>query len=151
MNTLEEKIQKDLVSAMKERLETSVCALRSVKTAIQNEKVNGVYHELSDNDIVKIIQKLVKQRQESIDIYSAAGRDELADKERREMLVLKTYLPKMLTDAGLSSAIDNIIASVGAKDMKDMGKVMKALSEKYTNLYDGKTASNYIKERLMQK
>lgn len=151
MNTLEEKIQKDLVSAMKERLETSVCALRSVKTAIQNEKVNGVYHELSDNDIVKIIQKLVKQRQESIDIYSAAGRDELADKERREMLVLKTYLPKMLTDAELSSAIDNIIASVGAKDMKDMGKVMKVLAEKYTNLYDGKTASNCIKERLMQK
>ena len=57
----------------------------------------------------------------------------------------------MLTDAGLSSAIDNIIASVGAKDMKDMGKVMKALAEKYTNLDDGKTASNYIKERLMQK
>lgn len=151
MNTLEEKIQKDLVSAMKERLETSVCALRSVKTAIQNEKVNGVYHELSDNDIVKIIQKLVKQRQESIDIYSTAGRDELADKEQQEMLVLKNYLPKMLTNTELSSAIDNIIASVGAKDMKDMGKVMKVLAEKYTNLYDGKTASNYIKERLMQK
>ena len=151
MNTLEEKIQKDLVSAMKNRLENSVCALRSVKTAIQNEKVNGVYHELSDDDIVKIIQKLVKQRQESIDIYSAAGRDELADKEQKEMFVLKNYLPKMLTDAELSSAIDGIIAYVGAKDMKDMGKVMKSLAEKYANLYDGKTASGYIKERLMQK
>ena len=151
MNTLEEKIQKDLVSAMKNRLENSVCALRSVKTAIQNEKVNGVYHELSDDDIVKIIQKLVKQRQESIDIYSAAGRDELADKEQKEMFVLKNYLPKMLTDAELSSAIDGIIAYVGAKDMKDMGKVMKMLAEKYANLYDGKTASSYIKERLMQK
>lgn len=151
MNTLEEKIQKDLVSAMKNRLENSVCALRSVKTAIQNEKVNGVYHELSDDDIVKIIQKLVKQRQESIDIYSAAGRDDLADKEQKEMFVLKNYLPKMLTDAELSSAIDGIIAYVGAKDMKDMGKVMKALAEKYANLYDGKTASGYIKERLMQK
>ena len=151
MNTLEEKIQKDLVSAMKNRLENTVCALRSVKTAIQNEKVNGVYHELFDDDIVKIIQKLVKQRQESIDIYSAAGRDELADKEQQEMFILKNYLPKMLTNAELSSAIDGIIAYVGAKDMKDMGKVMKTLAEKYANLYDGKTASNYIKERLMQK
>ena len=151
MCELEIKLQAALIAAMKEKNEHAISAIRSIKTAIQNEKVNGVYHELSDNDIIKIIQKLVKQRQESIDIYSAAGRDELADKERREMLVLKTYLPKMLTDAGLSSAIDNIIASVGAKDMKDMGKVMKALAEKYTNLYDGKTASNYIKERLMQK
>ena len=148
MNTLEEKIQKDLVSAMKERLEASVCALRSVKTAIQNEKVNGVYHELSDNDIVKIIQKLVKQRQESIDIYSAAGRDELADKERREMLVLKTYLPKMLTDAGLSSAIDSIIASVGAKDMKDMGKVMGIASKQMAGMADGRVISAIVKRLL---
>ena len=148
MNTLETKIQQDLVFAMKNRQENSVCALRSVKTAIQNEKVNGIYHELSDDDIVKIIQKLVKQRQESIDIYSQAGRHELADKEQQEMFVLKNYLPKTLTDEELFSAIDGIIVETGASSMKDMGRVMKTLGERYPNRYDGKTASVYIKGKL---
>ena len=148
MNTLEEKIQKDLVSAMKNRLENTVCALRSVKTAVQNEKVNGAYHELSDDDIVKIIQKLVKQRQESIDIYSAAGRDELADKEQQEMFVLMNYLPKMLTDSELLSAVQQIISETGASGMKDMGRVMKTLGERYPSRYDGKKASAYVKNAL---
>lgn len=145
---LEKTLQADLVSAMKNHQENAVAALRSVKAAIQNEKVNGAYHELTDNDIVKLIQKLVKQRKESIDIYSQAGRDELADKEQKEMFVLMNYLPKSLSEEELHSAIDDIVAELGASSMKDMGRVMKTLGERFPNQYDGKAASMYIKEKL---
>lgn len=148
MNTLETQIQKDLVAAMKGHQEHSVAALRQIKTAVQNEKVNGTYHELSEDEIVKIIQKLVKQHQESMDIYSQAGRNELADKEQQEMFVLMNYLPKMLSQEELENAIDNIFIQVGAVSIKDMGMVMKALASQYPNQYDGKSASTYIKSKL---
>ena len=146
MNTLEQKIQGDLVAAMKAHKENSVAALRSIKTAIMETKTapNGK-KELEDDDIVKIIQKLVKQRQESMDIYSQAGRKELAEKEGQEMSVLKNYLPKTLTQEELELAIKHIIVDLGASSMRDMGAVMKALGAKYPNQYDGKTASSYIK------
>jgi len=144
----EKTLQADLVSAMKGHQENAIAALRSVKAAIQNEKVNGVYHELTDNDIVKLIQKLVKQRQESIEIYAQAGRHELADKEQKEMFVLMNYLPKSLSEEELHSAIDDIVVELGASSMKDMGNVMKLLRERYAGQYDGKTASEYIKEKL---
>ncbi len=144
----EKTLQADLVSAMKGHQENAIAALRSVKAAIQNEKVNGAYHELTDNDIVKLIQKLVKQRQESIEIYAQAGRHELADKEQKEMLVLMNYLPKMMTEDELKSAIDSVVTETGASSMKDMGNVMKLLRERYAGRYDGKTASEYIKEKL---
>ena len=148
MNTLESKIQADLVTAMKGHQENAVAALRSVKTAIQNEKVNGAYHELTDNDIVKLIQKLIKQRQESMEIYSQAGRHELADKEQKEMFVLMNYLPKMLSEDELKEIIDGLFTELDVQSMKDMGKVMKALGERYPNLYDGKVASTYIKNKF---
>ena len=148
MNTLENKIQGELVVAMKAHNEAAVSALRSIKTAIQNEKVNGTYHELTDDNIVALVQKLAKQRQESIDIYTQAGRQELADKEKAELEVLNAYLPQMLGDEQLTEAINKIIASTGAATMKDMGKVMGALKGQYPNQYDGKKASEIIKNLL---
>lgn len=145
---LEKTIQADLVSAMKNKQENSVSALRSVKAAIQNEKTNGAYHELSDSDIIRLIEKLVKQRKESIDIYSSAGRHELADKEQQEMFVLMNYLPKTMSDEDLKSTIDSVISETGAASMKDMGSVMKILKERFSGQYDGKKASDYIKEKL---
>ena len=151
MNTLEEKIQKDLVAAMKGHQENAVAALRSLKTAIQNEKVNGTYHELSDNDIVGLAQKLVKQRQESMEIYSQVGRDELANKEQNEMFVLMNYLPKMLSTEELTEIVKGVVAELRATEMKQMGLVMKTLKERYPNQYDGGTASKLIKEMLSAK
>lgn len=148
MNTLEERIQKDLVEAMKAHQENTVAALRLIKTAIQNEKVSGTYHELSDDDIVKVIQKLVKQHQESIDIYTQAGRNELAEKEKHEMVVLQKYLPQMLTIDQLMFEIDTLFYELDVKSIKDMGRLMKALSEKFPNQYDGKSASTYIKNKI---
>lgn len=148
MGNLEEKIQQDLVAAIKGHADAAISAIRSIKTAIQNEKVSGAYHELTDNDIVGLIQKLAKQRQESIDIYSQAGRQDLADKESAELKVLNTYLPQMLSAEDLSVIIDDIINKGGYSSMKDMGLAMKALKERFPNQYDGKTASTYIKEKL---
>lgn len=149
MNTLENKLQKDLVDAMKNHQENTVAAIRLVKTAIQNEKVTGTtYHELSDDDIVKIIQKLVKQHQESIDIYSQAGRHELADKEKQEMDVLTVYLPQMLTEEALTAIVSEYIDNNGLESVKDMGQVMRYLGDNYANQYDGKLASTIVRNYL---
>lgn len=146
MNTLENRIQAQLVDAMKNHQENTVAALRSLKTAIMEVKTapNGK-KELDDNDIVAIIQKLVKQRKESMDIYSAAGRHELADKEQQEMFALMNYLPKMLSEDELLAVIKDIVTEVGATEIKQMGLVMKALKERYPNQYDGGIASKIIK------
>lgn len=146
--TLEERIQKDLVSAMKNRQENALAALRSIKTAIQNEKTSGAYHELTDADIVGLIQKLVKQRKESMDIYSQAGRDELADKEQQEMFVLMNYVPKQLTEEEVEVKVKEIIAETGASSMKDMGKVMGLATQRMKGLAEGKTISQIVKNLL---
>lgn len=146
--TLEKRIQNDLVSAMKGRQENALAALRSIKTAIQNEKTNGVYHELTDADIVGLIQKLVKQRKESMDIYSQAGRNELADKEQKEMFVLMEYVPKQLTDEEAEAKVKEIIAETGASSMKDMGKVMGLATQRMKGLAEGKTISQIVKNLL---
>lgn len=148
MCELETKLQAALVAAMKEKNEHAISAIRSIKTAIQNEKTNGSYHELTDNDVVGLIQKLSKQRQESADIYNEAGRTELAEKELKEKEVLDSYLPKMLSENELAVVIDSIVSENNFSTMKDMGNVMKALKEKYPNQYDGKLASNLIRAKL---
>lgn len=148
MNTLETKIQGDLVSAMKGHQENAVAALRSVKTAIQNEKVKGAYHELTDGEILDIIRKLVKQRKESMEIYSQAGRDELADKEQQEMFVLNGYLPAEMTPEEVEDEVRTIIRETGASSMKDMGKVMGIATARLKGMTDGKVISGIVKKLL---
>ena len=149
MNTLENTIQKDLVQAMKNHQEHTVSALRSVKTAIMEVKTApGGKKELEDGDIIKIIQKLVKQRKESMDIYSQAGRDELADNENQEMLVLMDYLPKTLTESEVEEIVAKTIADLDATSMKDMGKVMGFISKTYAGQVDGSMVSRIVKSKL---
>lgn len=149
MNTLENTIQNDLVQAMKNHQERTVSALRSVKTAIMEVKTApGGKKELEDGDIIKIIQKLVKQRKESMDIYSQAGRDELADNERQEMLVLMDYLPKTLTESEVEEIVAKTIADLDATSMKDMGKVMGFISKTYAGQVDGSMVSRIVKSKL---
>ena len=149
MSTLENTIQKDLVKAMKDHQEHTVSALRSVKTAIMEVKTApGGKKELEDGDIIKIIQKLVKQRKESMDIYSQAGRSELADNEQQEMLVLMNYLPKMLTESEVEEIVAKTIADLGATTMKDMGKVMGFINKTYSGQVDGSMVSRIVKSKL---
>jgi hypothetical protein len=142
---LEERIQKDLMEAMKSHEENRVSALRAVKTAIQNEKTNGKFHELTEADIVKIIQKQIKQRDEAEGIYRDAGREELANKEQDERLVLETYVPKMLSETELKTIIEHLAIELNATSMKDMGKVMTELNKRFAGSVDGKTASTIIR------
>ena len=149
MNTLENTIQKNLVQAMKNHQEHTVSALRSVKTAIMEVKTApGGKKELEDGDIIKIIQKLVKQRKESMDIYSQAGRDELADNENQEMLVLMDYLPKTLTESEVEEIVAKTIADLDATSMKDMGKVMGFINKTYSGQVDGSMVSRIVKSKL---
>ena len=149
MNALENIIQKDLVQGMKDHQEHTVSALRSVKTAIMEVKTApGGKKELEDGDIIKIIQKLVKQRKESMDIYSQAGRNELADNEQQEMLVLMDYLPKTLTESEVEEIVAKTIADLDATSMKDMGKVMGFISKTYSGQVDGSIVSRIVKSKL---
>lgn len=147
---LEEKIQKDLATAMKARDEVRMAALRSVKTAIQNEKTNGKFHELTESDVVKIVQKQIKQRSEAEDIYRNADREELANKEQDERLVLEEYVPKMLSKEELQTIAEHLVAELNATSMKDMGRVMAELNKRYAGSVDGKEASTIIRPLLSQ-
>ena len=146
---METKIQKDLVTAMKEKNTLKIAALREIKTAIMKYKTAADYKgTCTDNDIIGIIQKLVKQHAESYDIYKNAGRTELASEEFGQMTYLEEYLPQIMTNDKLENVIDEAIHNLGLSTIKDMGKVMGYLKETFPNQYDAKYASTYIKSKL---
>ena len=147
---MEERIQKDIMSAMKEKDEVRLAALRAVKTAIMQTKTSPNFKgnrdaNLPDADVLKIMQKLVKEREESFNIYISAGRNDLADKEYKEMLVIKEYLPKPLTEDELNTIIKEAIAEVGATTMKDMGKVMSIVTQRVNGRADGSIISKMVR------
>lgn len=146
---METRIQKDLVAAMKEKNVLKIAALREIKTAIMKYKTAADYKgTCTDADIIGIIQKLVKQHTESYDIYTKAGRTDLASEEFGQMTYLKEYLPQMMTNEQLEKVIDEVIRDLHLSTMKDMGKVMGHLKETFPNRYDAKYASTYIKYKL---
>ena len=150
---MEERIQKDIMSAMKEKDEVRLTALRAVKTAIMQTKTSPNFKgdrdtNLPDADVLKIMQKLAKEREESFNIYVSAGRNDLADKEYKEMLVIKEYLPKPLTEEELNVIVKEVIEETGAVTMKDMGKVMGMVSQRTNGRADGKVISMIVKKLL---
>ena len=150
---MEERIQKDIMSAMKEKDEVRLAALRAVKTAIMQTKTSPNFKgdrdaNLPDADVLKIMQKLAKEREESFNIYTAAGRNDLADKEYKEMLIIKEYLPKPLTEEELSAIVKEVVSEVGATTMKDMGKVMTVVSQRVNGRADGSIISKMVRSIL---
>ena len=146
---METKIQKDLVTAMKEKNTLRIAALREIKTAIMKYKTSADYKgTCTDADIIGIIQKLVKQHTESYNIYKDAGRTDLAFEEFGQMKYLEEYLPQMMSNEQLKKVIDEVIRDLGISTMKDMGKVMGHLKQTFPNQYDAKYASTYIKSKL---
>lgn len=149
MSQLETQIQKDIMDAMKAKDTVRLSAVRAIKSAILLAKTaEGGSRELEDSDIIKLIQKLAKQRKESAEQYSAAGRQELADDELAEKEVLETYLPKMLSEAEVEDRVKAIIAQVGASDPSDMGKVMGVATKALAGIADGKTISTIVRKLL---
>ncbi len=147
---LEQQIQKDIMEAMKAHDESRLNATRSIKSEILLAKTSGAEHELSDADVLKIIQKLVKQRKESAELYTQGNRPELAEKELAEMKVMETYLPKALSEDEVRNILKEIVAEVGATSPKDMGKVMGAATKRLAGQADGKLISTIVKGLLAQ-
>ena len=147
MGNLTEKIRADLTAAMKAQEKEKLSTLRMLQSALKNEQIN-VGHELSDEEAMSVIRKAVKQRQDSIEQYTNAGRTELADKERAEMDLLKGYLPAELSEEELESGLREIIASTGAQSKKDMGKVMKEATARFRGRADGKKVQEVVQRLL---
>ena len=146
---LEKQIQADMASAMKAKEAVRLASLRAIKAAILLAKTSeGASGEITDQDIVKLIQKLVKQRKESAEQYSAAGRPELAENELAEASVMEVYLPKQLSEAELEAELSKIIAEVGASKPSDMGKVMGVATKRLAGLADGRAISATVKRLL---
>ena len=146
---LENRIQNEITAAMKAKDEVRLAALRSIKAAILNEKANGKHHELTDADIITLIQKLIKQRVEAEEIYRENGRTELADKERDERLVLEEFVPKQLTQEEVEVRVKEIITETGASSIKEMGKVMGLATQRMKGIADGKTISTIVRSLLV--
>src|SRR5687767_1272818 len=147
MAALTEKIRADMTGAMKAQEKERLSTLRMLQSALKNEQINAG-HELSDEEAMTVIRKAVKQRQDSIEQYTNAGRTELADKEKSEMELLKTYLPAEMSDEELESGLREIIASTGAQSKKDMGKVMKEATARYKGRADGKKIQEVVSRLL---
>jgi uncharacterized protein YqeY len=141
--TLAEKIRSDMTEAMKAQEKERLSTLRMLQSAMKNEQIN-LGRELSDDEAMSVIRKAVKQRLDSIEQYTNAGRTELAEKERSEMGLLKTYLPPELTDEELESALREIVATTGAQSKKDMGKVMKEATARFKGRVDGRKLQELV-------
>lgn len=147
--TLEQQIQEDIKAAMKAKDTVAMNATRAIKGEILLFKTSeGGSKEVTDADIQKMIQKLVKQRKEAAEQFVAAGRQELADNELSEASIMEKYLPKQLSEAEVEAKVREIIAAVGATSIKDMGKVMGAANKALAGQSDGRTISTIVKKLL---
>lgn len=147
--SLQHKIMDAMKVAMKSKDTTSLEALRAVKSALllaQTE--SGSAGNISEQDEIKLLQKLVKQRKDSAVLYKEQGRDDLADPEIAQAAVIEKFLPAQLSEEEVSEVVAQVIEETGASGMKDMGKVMGVVSKKLAGQADGKTISTIVKQKL---
>lgn len=142
-----DEINKQLVDAMKAKDEVKTSTLRLVIAAVNNKRIE-VGHELNDEEVLEVIGKEAKKRKESIDAYQKAGRNELADKEAKELEILSVYLPEQMSESDIAKIVDEVIAETGSKTASDMGKVMGAVMGKVKGQADGNVVSKLVKEKL---
>ena len=150
MSTIIDTITADMKTAMREKNKVALNTLRALKTAVTNAAIDkaGAGTELPENEIINIVRKQIKQRQDSIEQFEKAGRTELAENEKEEITILENYLPTPLTDDEIVAAVEASIAEIGAESKKDMGQVMKLLQEKTGGRADGKKLSQEVMKRL---
>lgn len=145
---LEQQIQKDIMEAMKAHNTVRTNAVRAIKSEILLAKTSGAGAEITDGDVIKLIQKLIKQRKESAAMYAQGGRQDLADNELAEAAEMEGYLPKQLSEDEVEEIVKGIIAETGASSMADMGKVMGLATKKLAGQADGRTVSTIVKKLL---
>lgn len=143
-----EKINADLKEAMKAQDQVALRGIRAIKAAILLANTDGSGKEVDDDRAIQILQKLVKQRRESLDIYEKQGREDLAVVEREEIQIIERYLPEQMSHDELRKVLTEIISNTGASGPKDMGKVMGLASKQLAGKADGKNISAIVKELL---
>lgn len=146
--SMEQQIQQDIKAAMLAKEKTRLESLRAIKAAILLAKTADGSESIADEAVVKIIQKLVKQRKETAEIYKQQNREELAAQELAEAAAMEVYLPKQLSEAELEEELKKIIAQVGATGPQDMGKVMGTATKALAGKADGKAISALVKKLL---
>lgn len=147
--SLEQKVMSELKTAMLAKDEKSLRALRAIKSAIIIAKTSeGAHGEIKEEDEMKLLQKLVKQRKDSLEIYEKQKREDLAEKEREEIVVIEKFLPKQIDETELKEIIAKIVTETGASSPADMGKVMGAANKQLAGKADGKKIAGIVKELL---
>lgn len=144
---LQEQITHDLTAAMKERQQEKLDSLRMLSAALKNEQI-ALGHELSDDEVLKVISRQIKQRREAADQYRIGGREESAQKEEAEAAIFEVYLPAQMSDQELTKIVDAALAATGAAGIADMGKVIGAVRAKTGNAADGSRIAALVKEKL---
>jgi uncharacterized protein YqeY len=149
---LRQRLNDDLKTAMKARDQGTTSTLRMVLAGIKDRDIaarpQGNADGIDDAGILDLLQKMVKQRQESIELYKQGGRQELVDKEQSEIVIIERYMPQKLSEAEALAAIGDIVTELGATSIKDMGKVMAALKERYAGRLDFAKAGGLVKQKL---
>jgi uncharacterized protein YqeY len=147
---MREQFNAELKTAMKAGNKRRVDTIRMINAALKDKEIEarGQGKSVSDDDILSLLQKLVKSRQESMEIYDKAGRTDLATQEREEIAIITSFLPDALTDAEMEEAITKVVSDTGAGTIKDMGKVLGALKSQYAGRMDFSRASAIVKAKL---
>ena len=140
-------ITKDMYSAMKSGEKEKAGTLRTLLAKLKDRQIS-TRQELSENDCLKVIKTLVKQRKEAFEMYEKANRQNLADKENAELLILETYLPKMMTEPEIRLLVESIISETAAQGAADIGKVMPIVMQRGSGKVDGKKANLILRELL---
>ena len=148
MPTLKDQLRTDLTAAMKARDETRTRTLRMALTAITNQEVSGVAHELTDEEITKILTREAKRRREAATAFADAGRDDQAKAERAEEEILASYLPAQLSDDELAALVAAAIAETGASGPAGMGQVMKVVTPQVAGRAEGSRVAAMVRSRL---
>mgnify|MGYP001420181407 FL=1 len=142
-----EKIINEMYSSMKSGDKTKANALRTLVSKLKDQQIK-LRKDISDEEALKVIKTLVKQRKESAQIFLKAGREELAEKENLETRILEKYLPKMISDDEIRVLVEGVVKEIGAKDLSDIGKVMPLVMKRGKGKVDGKLANDILKELL---
>lgn len=146
--TFEERINEDLKAAMKAQDKQALRGVRAIKQAILLAKTDGSHEEVTGEKAIKMLQKLVKQRRDSLAIFEEQGREDLALVEREELEIIERYLPRQMSAEELETVVRKIVEQVGATSMKDMGKVMGLASKELAGKADGSAISAVVKKVL---
>jgi uncharacterized protein YqeY len=148
---LRERINEGLKEAMKAKDQRRISTLRLMNSSIKNADIDARGQgkaALTDSDLLSVFQKMIKQRQESVELYDKGGRADLATQEREEIAIIQTFLPQQMSEAQTRAAIEAVVKETGAATVKDMGKVMTALRERYAGRMDFGKASGLVKNVL---